>query len=112
MLSEHTTTEDLGSGARQGQAHKKHPCATLPGTWVADLATYLQNPTRPSKDVVVSPKAPPVASIALVAMALSDREEGSPSAGTPCNLHAACYVTSPSALAPSTMQVDRVIACW
>ncbi len=38
------------------------------GTWISDMATYMMQPNRPGKDIVISSQSPSVASLVLACM--------------------------------------------
>jgi hypothetical protein len=42
------------------------------GTWISDVATYMTQPNRPGRDMVVSPRSAAVASLVLAFMSPSD----------------------------------------
>lgn len=38
------------------------------GTWISDVATYMTQPNRPGRDIVISPRSPPVASLVIACL--------------------------------------------
>jgi hypothetical protein len=49
-----------------------HSLLSMQGTWISDVATYMTQPNRPGRDMVVSPRSAAVASLVLACMAASD----------------------------------------
>lgn len=37
-------------------------------TWISDVATYMTQPNRPGRDIVISPRSPPAASLVIACL--------------------------------------------
>lgn len=87
------------------------------GTWVADVASFMQQPGRPGRDIAPAECPRPVVSLVVATGPASDDSRALPVAqpggqhdGGTCQTRlpsVAAYITSPHALPASKLQV-----CW
>lgn len=88
------------------------------GTWISDVATYLQSEaSRPASDLIISPRSQAVSSIVLATIRsvwpsedlnVSAEEMAEMNAQSPPVL-AGCYLTSPVMIEPSALQVSTIV---
>ena len=99
------------SGARQLVAHVLSPLdrtvlahareiepPAKRGTWISDVATYMSQPNRPGRDIVLSPLSPSVASLVVACLGATPRLTGETSVVSFVNSPAARALRSDSGL--------------
>jgi len=55
------------------------------GTWIRDVATYMTQPNRPGRDIVMSARSPPVASLILACMPIAAQSNSTTSTLRVCS---------------------------
>eukprot|EP00983_Pelagomonas_calceolata_P092453 1157665-Pelagomonas_calceolata.AAC.3 len=77
------------------------------GTWIRDVATYMTQPNRPGRDIVMSARSPPVASLILACMPIAAQSNSTTSESR--GAEGCLWIAAQSSSTTSKMRTGRKV---